>query len=228
MTRPRSVVGVLGCGVLAAALLAGAWGLGLVRVRPWLAAGESYGVDVSHHQGPIRWDAVARDGIRQAYIKASEGASGRDDRFVENWTAARASGVRVGAYHFFSLCRPGADQARNFLDALAAAGDRAGALAPVVDLEFAGNCDGRPAASDLERELAAFLDAVEGQLGQRAMLYVLPEFEAAYPLRAYADRPRWARSIVLRPGGDWRWWQAEDAARVAGIDGGVDLDVVRG
>src|SRR5437016_13909496 len=72
------------------------------------------GIDVSHHQGPIDWDAVASDGVTFAYIKASEGGDYQDRRFKENWLGARHAGVLAGAYHFFTFCKDGAAQAENF------------------------------------------------------------------------------------------------------------------
>lgn len=197
------------------------------KTRPALQPGEFYALDVSHHQGAIDWTAVASDGIKASYIKASEGQGMQDDHFKTNWDAARAAGLRTGAYHFFSLCRTGEAQATNFLDAYAKV-ERAGALPVAVDLEFGGNCDGRPAASDLDRELATFLSRVESQTGQRALLYIFDDFERAYPLASYGDRARWVRTIGARPGGTWSWWQADDAAQVTGVTGGVDLNVVRG
>eukprot|EP01030_Chromulinospumella_sphaerica_P019884 gene19884-19787_t len=81
------------------------------------------GIDVSHHQGTIDWTAVAADDVAFAYLKASEGGDHRDRTFAANWQAARAAGLKVGAYHFFTFCRPGADQARNFLAAVPAQRD---------------------------------------------------------------------------------------------------------
>lgn len=45
---------------------------------------EISGVDVSHHQGQIDWDALAADGTTFAYIKASEGGDWTDDLFSAN------------------------------------------------------------------------------------------------------------------------------------------------
>lgn len=46
------------------------------------------GVDVSHYQGDIDWAALSRQDIRFAYIKATEGSSHTDERFLENWDHA--------------------------------------------------------------------------------------------------------------------------------------------
>lgn len=73
------------------------------------------GIDVSHHQGQIDWRRVAADDVAFAVIKATEGGDHVDDAFDRNLREARAAGLAVGAYHFFTFCRPGADQAKNFI-----------------------------------------------------------------------------------------------------------------
>jgi hypothetical protein len=65
------------------------------------------GIDVSHHQRDIKWDAVKDSGIGFAYIKATEGADFKDKKFQENWAHANAAGIARGAYHFFTLGTPG-------------------------------------------------------------------------------------------------------------------------
>jgi lysozyme len=59
------------------------------------------------------------------------------------------------------------------------------------------------------------------------MLYVIDSFENSYPLPPHLERARWERRLVLRPDGDWAWWQANAGARVQGVDGPVDLNVVK-
>jgi lysozyme len=196
--------------------------------RPGLSAGETYGVDVSHHQrGGIDWHRVAADGIAFAYIKAREGGDHVDREFRRNWDGAARAGLRRGAYHFFTLCTPGDVQAANFL---ATVPDDAHALPPAVDLELAGNCSRRPPRDRVHRELRAFLRAVEAETGHRAMLYFgspWDGFELRYRIQAAFDRPLWRRSIALRPGGDWLLWQYSGVSNVDGVRGPVDLNVGR-
>ena len=203
--------------------------VGVVRTRrhrPTQGQGERYGVDVSRHQGTVDWQRAARDEVRFAYIKATEGGDFVDDRFASNWQGARDAGLERGAYHFFTLCRPGADQADNFLRTVP---PDAAALPPAVDLELVGNCAGRPPRDAVLHELAAFVDKVEAATGKKVLLYVLRDFEAEYDVLAALDRPLWVPSILRRPEArDWRVWQADSDAKVAGIEGSVDLDVMRG
>ncbi|MEH3078746.1 MAG: GH25 family lysozyme [Quadrisphaera sp.] len=192
--------------------------------RPSLRAGEVHGVDVSNHQGAIDWPAVAADGIDFAYVKASEGGDFTDDRFFENWRGARQAGLERGAYHFFTLCRPGADQAEHFLRTAA---PEASALPPAVDLELAGNCAARPASEAVYGELDTFLAAVEAAWGRPAVLYVGEDWEGQYPLLDRSERPRWLVSFVGRPDQRWTVWQHAWWGRVDGVDGRVDLDVAQ-
>ena len=210
--------------IMAAALAASCF-LWVPNWRQTLRAGERYGVDVSAHQGRIDWRRVSADGIGFAYIKATEGGDFVDVRFAANWAEAATAGVERGAYHFFTFCAPAATQARNFL---AVAPPDPAALAPAVDLELAGNCRRRPARAELEAEMAVFLSAVEAAWGRPLLLYVGDEFERRYPVRERLDRNLWHRRFLRRPDvARWTIWQLHGYAHVAGIHGGVDLNVMR-
>jgi lysozyme len=189
--------------------------------RPALRAGEEHGIDVSAHQGAVDWRRVRADGIAFAYLKATEGGDHTDRRFAENWAGAAAAGLPRGAYHFFTLCRPGADQARHFL-AVAGRGE----LPPAVDLELAGNCSARPPREAVAAELAAFLALVERATGERVVLYLGEDWQRAYPVDR-GGRPLWLRRVLRRPSGDWSLWQVGGWSRVDGVAGPVDLDVRR-
>lgn len=217
----------IGGGIVAAVVALALWGWfrWLPNHRPDLRDGERYGVDVSNHQGEIDWDRVAGDGIGFAYIKSTEGGDFVDQEFARNWQGAGAAGLDRGAYHFFTMCRPGADQARNFLDTVTEAGE----LPPAIDLELAGNCAARPDRASVVREVDAFLDAVESATDQTVVLYIGDDFEGHYRMRSDLARPVWHRRILLRPDiGDWWIWQVQGYASIDGIDGGADLNVMRG
>jgi lysozyme len=187
------------------------------------------GIDASHHQGAIDWAAVARSGHRFAYLKASEGSTFTDPAFADNRVAASAAGLRVGGYHYFSLCTSGAEQATHFLDVLAggpARGPRP--LPPAIDLELAGSCDTPPSADDLLAEVRTFLRAVERGTGQELVVYLYPEFEARYGFAdELADHRQWVRSLDGRPDRAWWMWQRSASATVPGIDGPADVNLMK-
>lgn len=223
MTRWRIVAGLLLLLVLAGA---GLW-LYAPHWHPSDRAFPRQGIDVSHHQGAIDWAALPGQGVDFAYIKASEGGDHRDTLFARNWAGARAARIARGAYHFFTLCRPGADQAANFIAAVPAEPD---ALPPAVDLEHLGNCARRVSVDAFHAELAAFIRAVEARYGQPVLLYLTAEFDRSYEVSARVDRPLWLRSLVLEPrfgARPWAVWQVSNFRRLAGIEGPVDWNVAR-
>ena len=212
-------------GLAAVILMAGAVALYLHTYEPDRVRFPMRGIDVSHHQGVIDWPAVARDDVAFAYLKASEGGDFRDTRFEQNIAEADDAGLPVGVYHFFTFCRPGADQAVNFLDAIEG---KPLSLPAAVDLEFVGNCEQRPTREEMAEEVSTFVDAVERELGQAVIYYVTSEFLDAYG-EGLPPRRLWRRSVFREPAtDDWLIWQYHPAGRVAGIDGDVDLNVLAG
>jgi lysozyme len=181
-----------------------------------------WGIDVSHHQGAIDWATVAQEpNLVFAYLKASEGGDWRDPRFAENLQQARAAGLKVGAYHFFTFCRAPLEQAANFLEV--APRDSA-ALPPAVDVEFGGNCGARPTPEKLRRDLGIFVDAVAKALERRPIVYLTPEAHAGFFDSGEVGHPFWIRSLWGEPVPGWTFWQFANRARVRGIRTAVDLN----
>lgn len=208
-----------------AATAAGFWFIFVPNRRPPLRDGERYGIDVSNHQGEIDWQAVADYGIEFAYIKATEGGDFTDRRFDVNWTGAGEAGLDRGAYHFFTLCRPGDEQARHFL---AVAPPDPEALPPAIDLELAGNCSRRPPPDEVDAEVREFLAIVEGAWDREVIVYVRDDWNDRYPVRDELDRPLWHFRFLRRPNVDgWVIWQIHGFAHVKGVSGGVDLNIMR-
>jgi lysozyme len=185
------------------------------------------GIDVSHHQGAIAWRELPSQGVDFAYVKASEGGDHRDRAFAANWAGARRAGIARGAYHFFTLCRSGADQAANFIAAVPVDAD---ALPPAVDLENLGNCSRKVSAEAFHRELADYLRRVEDRYRKPVLLYLTAEFDRAYAVSGRLDRPLWLRSLIREPrfgARPWSLWQVSNFRRLRGIEGRVDWNVQR-
>ncbi|MBV9950810.1 MAG: lysozyme M1 (1,4-beta-N-acetylmuramidase) [Acidimicrobiia bacterium] len=216
---------IVGASVLVIAVLAAVvWFLWLPQYRPSLHEGERYGIDVSNHQGTIDWEQVAADNIDFTYIKATEGGDHTDASFARNWRAADRAGLERGAYHFFTLCTPGLDQARHFLSVVR---EDPGSLPPAVDLELAGNCRARPSASAVRKELTTFVGLVERTTRQPMLLYIGDDFERRYPVREQLSRSLWHLRVLRRPNVErWLVWQVMGFAHVEGVGGHVDLDVM--
>lgn len=219
----RTAAAVIGVAAVAFALL------GSSRPEPpSLDAFPVRGIDVSHHQGPIDWGRVADAGIEFAYVKATEGRDLRDPRFEANWAAAGAAGIPRGAYHFFTFCSDGRAQAEHFLRVAPPA---PGALIPVADVEFVGNCKGWSDLGAVRAQLTAFLERVQRAWGVPAILYVTPDAHQRVLAGGFRAYPVWLRSVEAVPAldafGGWLLWQFSETGSVPGIRGPVDLNALR-
>jgi lysozyme len=161
-------------------------------------------------------------------MKASEGGESVDSRFAFNWAEAGRVGLLRGAYHYFTLCRPGLMQARHFLDQ-GVHGERA--LPPAVDVEQKHACRRSPTMSDVVGEIRAFLDRVQSALGVRPLLYTTREFHDTHLKTAFEGERFWLRSLFAPPGfrqRQWVIWQHHNRGRRAGVSTPVDLNFFRG
>jgi len=188
------------------------------------------GLDISGHQGEINWPEVAQGPWSFVYIKATEGGDFVDPTFARNWEQSRQTGLLRGAYHFYTFCRPGAEQAQNFVKTVPI---EPNTLPPVVDLEFGGNCSKRPYSAELIPEVQIFLNAIEKHTGQHPILYVTDTFAKTHLNQGQlANYSLWVRDIVREPalfnGRAWQFWQFSNRGKVPGIQGRVDLNVFKG
>ena len=213
------------------ALLIAAAFLGVVGWIAWLAYDPGWGydvrgVDVSRHQGAIDWSALADDNTTFAFIKATEGGDWVDPLFERNWREADQAGVIRGAYHFYTLCRTGADQAQNFIETVPV---ESGMLPPAIDLEFGGNCSARPSVEDFREDLDVFVGMVTLHYGTRPIVYTNPRFYEKYLDDEPPDVIWWLQAPVVQPWGEpeWTFWQYFPAAK-DGVSGRVDRNAFRG
>jgi len=192
---------------------------------PLLAGYSVHGIDVSTYQGRIDWPEVARQRVRFAFIKASEGATLRDTRFRRNWQQARAAGILSGAYHYFQPNRDGGEQARLFISTVPL---RPGDLPPVLDVEATRFHD----VAEMRREVRQWLDAVESHYKVRPILYSNYTFYRHYLAGHFDDYPLWLAHYEVErptlPASRWIIWQHSDESYVPGIRGTVDFNVFQG
>lgn len=103
------------------------------------------GFDVSHYQGTIDWNSVAKSGAKFVYIKATEGVGYRDSQFNVNYTDSHKAGFIRGAYHYG---RPdvsdGAAQANYFVDHGGGWSRDGKTLPGALDIEYGDASQGGP------------------------------------------------------------------------------------
>jgi lysozyme len=187
------------------------------------------GIDISHHQGKIDWVALKNEKLSFVYIKATEGADFKDQSFKANWQSASKNNMTRGAYHFFSFCKTGKDQAQNFIHTVNL---QKGDLPPAVDLEFIGNCSRRLSKTKLLAELADYDNEILKVYGVLPIYYVTEDFYEIYLKGSDKSNPIWARGIYRKPdfvkNEDWIFWQYSDLGLIKGVKGKVDLNIFNG
>src|ERR1700677_2986191 len=122
------------------------------------------GIDLSHYQGEVHWDAVAASKICFAYIKATEGTGYDDPNFQQNWDAAAAAHIVRGAYHFYTIGTPGKLQAAHFISKVPV---DASALPPAIDLELPGDNLDAESAERLRNDLSEFIVILAAHYGRQ-------------------------------------------------------------
>jgi GH25 family lysozyme M1 (1,4-beta-N-acetylmuramidase) len=204
---------------------------------PAVAGPKVPGIDVSTYQGRIDWRAVATTPVRFAVLRATLGNHYRDGRYARNVAGARRNGLTVGAYHY---AKPGPArrdprvEADHFLDVI---GLRAGDVIPVLDIEETGGLDPR----QLRTWASAWLERVHERTGVRAMIYSGNSFWHGSMRNtaslAKRDHPLWVAHWYVGapdvPGRRWGGrgytiWQWSASGRIAGIEGPVDRDWMKG
>lgn len=232
--KKRSALIVLTTAVFVLCLLASSvWNGRLIPNRLFAARYSVRGVDVSSYQGVIDWKTLSAQNISFVFIKATEGSTFVDDNFPYNYSEARKTGLRVGAYHFFSYDSEGSTQADNFIETVE---KYEGMLPPVIDLEFYGDKrENPPSQADVRKELDIFIEKITEYYEMNPIIYATEKSYSLYLGGAYEDCDIWIRSVYIPPalsdGRDWTFWQVTDKGLLEGYQGEekyIDINVFRG
>lgn len=212
-----------------------------------------YGIDISrfqHDKGrrhyPIDWSKIRISHLGNisrkhvtgkvdypvsfCYIKSTEGTTVRNRYYRTDYAAARAHGIKCGAYHFFSTRTPGAKQAHHFLKYSTF---RKGDLPPVLDVEpTCAQIRAMGGAEAMFRNVREWINVVKRATGARPILYISQSFVNRYlPLAPDLKRDYivWiARYGEYKPDVRLAYWQLSPDGHVRGITPEVDINVFNG
>ncbi|MBO1000949.1 LysM peptidoglycan-binding domain-containing protein [Bacillus sp. SD075] len=180
------------------------------------------GIDVSHWQGAINWEEVAKADVKFVFIKATEGTSySKLSYFKENAPQALAAGLKVGAYHYakFATVAEAKAEAAYFLDSISPF-----ALNYPVVLDLEENKK-KAKKKTLTDAAIAFLKAIE-EAGYTAMLYTGKYFlENTLDESRLANYALWIARYNSTLGRSTDIWQHSDSGKISGISTKVDLNI---
>lgn len=180
------------------------------------------GIDVALWEPNIDWAKVRAQGIRFAFIKASQADFG-DPLFDSHWVGAKQAGILRGAYHFLDPKVDARIQAVTFLRKVKL---EPGDLPPVLDLEELivntpgnskkglkgsrhskgkkGSKDGKPDKaqnlipnSQIISSAEVWLSRVKAETGRAPIIYSAPFFLQDRVCGADGKPPQWAGNHIL-------------------------------
>lgn len=183
------------------------------------------GIDVSGWQGNIDYSEVASSGIEIVYMKASEGTSFVDPYFNQNYTNAKANGLKVGFYHYLT--------ARSNSEAVAEANffvSTISGMTPDCRLAMDFESFGNLSAEEINEIGLTFMQTVESLSGKEMVIYSDTSNASNIFGGGLTNYPLWVAQYEVEeptPNGNWdSWvgWQYTDAGEISGINGYVDRD----
>lgn len=189
------------------------------------------GVDVSSYQGEIDWNVIQRQGIKFAFIKATEGSGMTDDYIRMNLENIADTDIYHSAYHFFSFDSAGETQADNYI---AAVGKDEINLPPVIDIEFYGDkFKNQPSRNEVYSILSPLVERLEKYYETKPIIYITSPLYFKYIVNSpFSDYPVWIRNVNSEPFIiDWDFWQFSDKGMLKGYYGKekyIDLNVYNG
>lgn len=186
----------------------------------------SFGIDVSHHQGAIPWSELLRnqalDSIIQfVYCKVTEGVGHVDKQWIHNHSALKKLNKPHGGYHFFSIKTDPLLQAEHFLNHCDIDEN---SLPPVLDVETEGLSN-----SQLIKRMKIWLTEVEKIGGIRPVIYTSSHFFITKFKEHFPNHQFWIASYSREPAciSDPRiiHWQYTEQGDVPGFETSIDLNV---
>ncbi|MDR3271907.1 MAG: glycoside hydrolase family 25 protein [Flavobacteriaceae bacterium] len=193
--------------------------------------GNAFGIDLSRHQGEIKWDSLAemteRIPISFAFVRATRGVLVQDPFFGTNWEKLKEKNILRGAYHYYDVNKNSTEQAHNFLRTVQL---EKGDLPPVLDVE---DIPSEQSLKLLKKGLLNWLKIVENAYQIKPIIYS----NDAYFIHHIADLdlssyPIWVANynLIKEPLHErWTFWQFSEKGIVKGINRNfVDLNVFNG
>ena len=180
-----------------------------------------FGVDVSNYQGVIDWERIEDQGVKFAFIKATEGSSHVDESVSRNLADIEDTSILHSCYHFFSFDSPAEDQAALYKNTV---GNLDGRLPPVLDVEYYGKKEKNPPEREKTvAEIQKLLDLLENEYQVKPILYTTYPVYRRYIQDNFDSYPLWIRNVYYKPGfdigRDWLFWQYSDTSVMEGYQG---------
>ena len=143
------------------------------------AVTQTPGMDVSSHQGNVDWAYWWGQGMKFAYVKATEGTSYKNPYFAQQYNGSYNVGMIRGAYHFaLPHVSSGTAQADFFVNNGGGWSRDGKTLPGVLDIEYnpyGASCYGLTQAG-MRSWIAAFTSRYRARTGRDAVIYTTTDW----------------------------------------------------
>ena len=188
-----------------------------------------HGIDVSHYQGRINWDEVAKDpNVNYVYLKATEGVNTTDDTYRYNFRECKRVGLKVGSYLFF---RPRLSAKAQFQHFMSMVDTKSQDLLPVIDAEVIKGVSVRA----FQTRLLELCQLFEKEYGKKQIIYTGRNFYNKYiygntrlSTYKYFIASYTFEAPQLNGDKEYVMWQYTATGSVKGIRGDVDQSKLMG
>lgn len=144
------------------------------------------GLDTSHHNdlnAPLLRNIAWRNRLYFNFMKATEGVTFQDHKFLNYWEYSQDAGLLCSGYHFLRPLSDAEGQAYNFLAQYTQV-NLYGALPPVVDIEWVES-DGKEQWEMVDpiariKHIKKFLKVVEAAIKTKPIIYTANYFWKEY------------------------------------------------
>lgn len=179
----------------------------------------------------VDWTKAAADGVTSAYIRATMGGAGVDDRFNTYYDDALLAGVLLGFYHLFRSDASGLQQAQH---AIATTAGYYVDYPLALDVEKASGDITIP-PHEYAHQLAIFIDYYRSATGKSPVIYTSKS--AWYEMTGdacdelFSDCALWTANYTTAPEplippcwDTWWLWQYTSDGHIDGFPGRTDLN----
>ena len=199
------------------------------------ALSKSYGIDVSHYQGEIDWDAVKNSGVTFAILKIGEYWSSSkkvifDQFFERNYQACKRLGIAIGGY-FYSYAFNSSEANEEADICLSLIKNKKFELPIFLDVEDKliknAVANGVASVESLTSAAVTFCERMSSA-GYQGGVYASRDFFYNYfnipTLERFAIWLAHYTSVQTDYTGKYDFWQYTSKGSVPGINGNVDLN----
>ncbi len=202
-----------------------------IDMRSWRPDEATYpeqGAVIANGTPGVRFETLKATGADFVYLELGTAGAAPDPGFRERFSAARASGLKVGVVLPFDPCQRADPQSARFTRMVARDADL---LPPALALtRTPDSCDTTISEAAVTSEVMTLVNQIETHAGEPVILKLDEAFEQTFEMAGALDRDVWLmrdRSPPRYAGRPWLLWSANSQLISEAVPGPIEWVVVQ-